>query len=141
MTNVKIKIAGEVFPGVLLEEKAPKTCELFKKMLPVKEKVIHVRWSGEGIWIPYGDMAPDLDYENNTCYPAPGEFIFYPGSHGAVSETEILIAYGRVNFACMAGHISGNHFLTITEGLDRLYAIGRKVLYEGAQDIEVELCD
>lgn len=141
MTKVTVKINDEVFPGVLLDEKAPKTCELFRKMLPLKEKVIHVRWSGEGVWIPYGDMATNLEYENNTCYPAPGEFIFYPGGKGAVSETEILIAYGRVSFACMAGPISGNHFLTITDGLDRLYQMGRKVLYEGAQDIEITLCE
>ena len=141
MTKVMIKIGTDHFSGILLEEKAPQTCEIFKKMLPLKEKVIHVRWSGEGVWIPYGDLTTDLPYENNTCYPAPGEFIFYPGGKGAVSETEILLAYGRVAFACMAGSISGNHFMSITEGRDRLYKIGTKTLWEGAQDIEITICD
>ena len=31
----------------------------------------------------------------------------------------------------------GNHFLTIVEGLEDLYEFGRKVLYEGAQPIEI----
>lgn len=34
-----------------------------------------------------------------------------------------------------------NHFLTIREGLEDLYDFGRKVLYEGAQPIEIVLED
>ena len=51
MTKVKVTIAGVEFNAVLEEEKAPKTCEVFRKMLPLKNKVIHVRWSGEAVWI------------------------------------------------------------------------------------------
>ncbi|MGL4242365.1 MAG: DUF3830 family protein, partial [Beijerinckiaceae bacterium] len=61
--------------------------------------------------------------------------ILYPGG---VSETEILMAYGRVNFASMAGQLSGNHFLTVTEGLENIYTLGRKVLLEGAQEIRFD---
>ena len=39
----------EVDICVLEEEKAPLTCEFFKKMLPIKNKIIHVRWSGEAV--------------------------------------------------------------------------------------------
>ena len=39
------------------------------------------------------------------------------------------------------GQLSGNHFLTIIEGLDDLYDFGRKVLYDGAQDIEITLLE
>ncbi len=52
-------------------------------------------------------------YENHTSYPAPGEFILYPGG---ISETEILLAYGGVHFASKVGQLAGNHFLTIVEG-------------------------
>ena len=49
---------------------APKTCVVFKKLLPYDNKIIHVRWSGEGVWIP---RRPRLGatYENHTSYPAP----------------------------------------------------------------------
>ncbi len=67
--------------------------------------------------------------------PAPGQIILYPGG---VSETEILIAYGNVNFASKAGQLSGNHFITLTTGLENIYTLGRKVLWEGAQDIRFE---
>lgn len=60
MTELKFKIGKEELKAVLEEEKAPLTCEFFKKMLPIKNKIIHVRWSGEAVWIPYGDTKQDF---------------------------------------------------------------------------------
>jgi hypothetical protein len=131
-----IVTAGPYRFGARLErEAAPKTCAAFEARLPFISKIIHVRWSGEGVWMPLGDTDFGVGYENNTCYPSAGQVILYPGG---VSETEILLAYGYVNFASKAGQLSGNHFLTLTSGLETLYTLGRKVLYEGAQDIRFE---
>lgn len=64
--------------------------------------------------------------------------MIYPGG---ISEMEMILAYGSVNFASKVGQLAGNHFLTIRDGLDRLYALGRKCLYEGAQPITMELAE
>ncbi len=61
--------------------------------------------------------------------------ILYPGG---ISETEILLAYGGVRFASKVGQLAGNHFLTVTEGLDNLAALGKMTLWEGAQQIVIE---
>jgi hypothetical protein len=135
MERLKIVLAGVAFDAKLETEKAPATCAAFLKHLPFRNKAIHVRWSGEAVWIPLGDMSFGVGYENATCYPAPGEVILYPAG---ASETEIVLAYGRVNFASMAGQLAGNHFLTITNNLGALPALGRKVLWEGAQDFAFE---
>ena len=76
-----------------------------------------------------------VGFEDATSYPAPGQFILYPGG---VSETEILLAYGPVCFASKAGQLAGNPFLTVTEGLDKLHPLGRKTLLKGALDIRFE---
>lgn len=115
---------------------APKTCAAFRATLPFASQIIHVRWSGEGVWVPLGDTQFNVGYENATAHPAPGHIIFYPGG---VSETEILLAYGGVAFSSKAGPLAGNHFITLTSGLDQLPALGRKVLWDGAQDILFEL--
>ena len=93
MTTLHIKAGPFEFEAVMEEANAPKTCAKFKSLLPYKERIIHVRWSGEGCWIPLGDLDLGLGYENHTSFPAPGEFILYPGG---ISETEILLAYGGV---------------------------------------------
>ena len=104
-------------------------------MLPYKERIIHVRWSGEGCWIPLGDYDFGLAYENHTSYPAPGEIILYPGG---ISETEILLAYGGVHFASKMGQLAGNHFITLTSNLENLPALGKTVLWKGAQKVRFE---
>lgn len=135
MKLMKITFADKTMLARLETEKAPVTCAAFLGQLPFRNKVIHVRWSGEAVWVPLGDLEFGVGYENATSYPAPGEVILYPGG---VSETELLLGYGRVNFASMAGQLAGNHFLTITDGLEQLYGLGRRTLWEGAQDIVFE---
>jgi hypothetical protein len=132
MSAVVVTIGDERFDARFQDELAPETCERFRSLLPWSERIIHVRWSGEGCWIPLGDLDFKLGYENATSHPRPGEFILYPGG---VSETEILLAYGGVSFASKAGQLAGNPFLLITEKLDTLAKIGREVLWQGAREI------
>lgn len=136
MTKLTITAGQHVFEAVLEQEKAPKTCEAFLKHLPFESQVVHVRWSGEGVWIPLGDKDFGIDYENHTSYPAPGQIIIYPGG---ISETEILLAYGGVHFACKMGQLAGNHFITITSNLESLDALGKSTLWNGAQNFKIEL--
>jgi hypothetical protein len=135
MDKLRITAGPYAFDARLETAAAPNTCAIFRKLLPYENKVIHVRWSGEGVWIPLGDLDLGLTYENHTSYPAPGQFIVYPGG---ISETEILLAYGAVHFASKMGQLAGNHFITLTSGLDKLYELGRSVLYEGAKPIRIE---
>ena len=67
--------------------------------------------------MPLGDLDFGVGYENHTSYPAPGQIILYPGG---ISETEILMAYGGVHFASKMGQLAGNHFITLTSGLENL---------------------
>lgn len=81
-------IAGDLsFEARLETELAPKTSNAFLQHMPFKSELIHVRWSGEGVWMPLGDLDFGVGFENATSHPAPGQIILYPGG---VSETEIL---------------------------------------------------
>jgi hypothetical protein len=135
MTDLRITAGPFTFLARLERGAAPRTCARFEAMLPYRERLIHVRWSGEACWIPLGTLDLDLGHENATSYPAPGQVVLYPGG---VSETEILIAYGAVRFASKAGQLAGNHFLTIVDGLDRLRPLGELTLWQGAQSIEFD---
>ncbi len=135
MDKLRITSGSYSFDARFESAAAPKTVAVFRKLLPYENKIIHVRWSGEGVWIPLGEHDFGLTYENHTSYPAPGQMIVYPGG---ISETEILLAYGGVQFASKMGQLAGNHFLTITSGLDKLAELGRAVLWEGAKPIRIE---
>lgn len=117
-------------------QRAPKTCAAFRDRLPFRGKLLQARWSGESAWIPLGSYQFGVELENATSTPAPGHILLYPGG---ISETEILFPYGQCSFASKAGPLAGNHFLTITEGREQLAELGRRVLWEGAQDIVFDL--
>ena len=133
MSDLIITIGCNEFRAKFELEKSPGTCKAFKSALPFVSKIIHVRWGGEAVWIPLGDLQFGIDYEHATSYPAPGQIILFPGG---ISEAEILIAYGPTCFASKAGQLAGNHFLTIEDNLDMLAELGRRSLWSGAKDIE-----
>jgi len=54
------------------------------------------------------------------------------------SETELLFPYGSCCFSSKVGQLAGNHFLSLTSGLDLLPELGRLVLWKGAQPIRIE---
>ncbi|MGP2494178.1 DUF3830 family protein [Mesorhizobium sp. PUT5] len=136
MDRLKVVIADVAFDARLEREAAPATCAAFVERLPFESQVVHVRWSGEGVWIPLGDYNFGVGYENHTSYPAPGQIVLYPGG---ISETEILLAYGGVHFASKLGQLAGNHFITLTSNLDRLAEIGKRTLWQGAQKITFQM--
>lgn len=133
--DVKVTAAGFTFTGTFESELAPKTVAAFRARMPYESQIVHVRWSGEGVWVPLGDTDFGVTYENHTSHPAPGHIILYPGG---ISETEILLAYGGVDFSSKMGQLAGNHFITLREGLENLAEVGRRALWEGAQPIRFE---
>lgn len=134
MSDVTIT-AGPFTLTAQFEAAAPLTCAAFRKLLPLKAHLLHVRWSGEAVWVPLGDLAVSVPAENATSDALPGEVLFYPGG---LSETEILMPYGRSSFASKAGQLAGNHFLTIVSGAEHLRELGRLALWQGAQPLVIE---
>jgi hypothetical protein len=139
VTRLRIRAANYTFIAETNPD-ASRTVEAFLTLLPYSEKVIHVRWSGEACWVPLGEFKLETNgepvgFENHTSHPSVGDILFYPGGY---SETELLIAYGGCSFASKMGPLAGNHFLTIVEGKEFLKAFGKKVLWEGAQQVMFE---
>ena len=101
--------------------------------LPIRSKLIHCRWSGESTWIPFGETRPDVGFENHTLIRHRGRS---SSTSASISECEILFPYGACSFSSKVGQLAGNHFATLT-GHEQLREIGRRVLWEGAQEIEI----
>lgn len=135
MSQLIVRAGDFRFTARFEEALAPKTCAAFRRAMPFTSQMVHVRWSGEGVWLPLGDLNFGVGYENHTSYPSPGQIILYPGG---ISETEILLAYGGVHFASKVGQLAGNHFITLTSNLEDLPALGKTVLYKGAQKVVFE---
>ncbi len=130
MSDVIIAAGPFTFEARFETAAAPLTCDAVRKLLPLEGNLLHVRWSGQAVWVPFGDRSFGIPAENATSYPTVGEVILYPGG---ISEAEILIAYSGTRFASKAGQLAGNHFLTIVTGVEHLAELGRLALWHGAQ--------
>jgi len=137
MGSLAIRIGDLHFTGRWVDE-APRTVAAIRGLLPLSSHMIHVRWSGEGCWVPFGDAFLDVPPERATSHPEPGDLIVYPGG---LSECEILLAYGAVDFSSKVGQLAGNHFASIIEGREQLRELGRRALWEGAQPITIDELD
>lgn len=135
-TRLRMSAGPYTFACVLEEALAPSTCAAFCARLPLRAHVLHVRWSGQATWVPLGDEHFELEPENATAFPLPGQVLLYPGG---VSEAELLIPYGSTRFYSVAGELTGNHFLSVVEGTESLRALGEHVLWHGALEIAFEL--
>jgi hypothetical protein len=136
VSDLTIRVGDSTF-SARWEAAAPLTRAALEPWLPIRSRLIHCKWSGESTWIPFGDQRPDVGFENHTSHPAPGDLLIYTGE---VSECEILFPYGACSFNSRVGQLAGNHFATLVPDdgwLDRLREVGRRVLWEGAQEIEI----
>lgn len=134
--QVRISVGDDLrFVARFERDRAPRSCAAFAALLPFRRKLLQARWSGESAWIPLGDFDFGVPLENTTSTPGPGELLLYPSGR---SETEILVPYGVTRFSSKYGELAGNHFLTIVEGLELLPELGRRVLWEGAQEMVFE---
>ena len=136
MADLQIRV-GDLNFTARWEPAAPQTIAAIRRLLPLDAKLIHCRWTGESTWIPFGDFRPGLEYENHTSHPSPGQLLIYPGG---ISECEILFPYGSCAFSSKVGQLWCNHFATVEPDDDwqeRLREMGRRVLWEGAQDITI----
>jgi hypothetical protein len=132
----KIAAGHFLFDTVLEEEKAPRTCAAFRRVMPFSGRIVHVRWSGEGVWIPLGDTDFGVGSENHTSYPSVGQIVLHPSGN---RETELLLAHGGISFASRMGQLAGNHFIPLTSNLDTLMDLGNSVLWKGAHDVRFEV--
>jgi hypothetical protein len=134
MPDLTIRV-GDLNFTARWEADAPRTVEAVRRLLPMHSRLIHCRWSGEGTWVPLGDLQTGVAYEHHTSHPAPGQLLIYTGD---LSESEILFPYGACMFSSKLGQLAGNHFATVVGGLEQLPEMGRRVLWDGAQQIEIE---
>jgi len=132
---IRIRVGDLVFTARFERERAPATVAALLRLLPLSGSLLQARWSGEAAWMPLGSLDVGVGAENDTQIPKPGQILLYPGG---ISETEILIPYGETAFASKAGPLRGNHVMTIVEGGEQLFELGRRVLWLGAQPIVLE---
>ena len=132
----------------LVDDAAPMTAEAFWNALPLSGAAYHAKWANNEVYIltaPFAERDPGK--ENATVFPIPGDILYLPVPPGnkvppdmqeQCRETgliDLAIFYGRDNYLLGPdGHMPGNLFATVTEGLEELAATCQDLWRNGAGD-------
>lgn len=112
MKKIEIVIGENRTTAVMLENKAPKTCEAIWNALPMKSTVNHAKISGgEIFW-----MTPlVLDQENQTVKQEAGNICYWPDRQMIAVFYDDLPGVGAVTL-----------FAQIEDGLEEIQKAGRR---------------
>ena len=118
----------------LLPELAPRTVAAFLDLLPVADRAVHGRWSGQVVWVKR--PLPDLPEENPVHLPAPGSLVLL---HGA---GEIMLVVGEAAIHSGLGlPRSANRFGQLADGAEAICLRGRRLNRDGARQLRLWLQD
>ena len=135
----------------MLDDEAPRTCQLVWDLLPVEHDLIHGRYSGMEAFVLLDKYQPALD-EKRTQLPLPGEILYWsdpgtPVTSSGQPVAEILLAFGRgvtlrgaegvPNFGSLFARIPGDWKY---DWVDFAQACGR-IRTEGSQALRIERVD
>ena len=132
----------------LVDDAAPLTAEAVWNALPLSGAAYHAKWANNEVYIltpPFAEQDPGS--ENATVFPIPGDILYLPVPKGnkvppdmqeqcrATGLIDLAIFYGRDNYRLGPdGHMPGNLFATVTEGLGELAAACQDLWRNGAGD-------
>ncbi|MFN8525882.1 MAG: DUF3830 family protein [Chloroflexota bacterium] len=114
---VNIEIGSARGRLVLLDNEAPQTCEAIWQALPITDKTVPVRWSGNA-WRSDGDYVLSfMGIDNKADWLKAGEVAFYPRSK------KICFAYDTAQWRMPDGSlIDINLFARVDQGHEELCA-------------------
>ncbi|MCP9484453.1 MAG: DUF3830 family protein [Gaiellaceae bacterium MAG52_C11] len=129
----------------LLEDRAPRTCELIWERLPLEERLVHGMYSGPELFIVL-DGFPGVGPENQVSRPLPGDVGYFHQDPGLYASSphevaELVYVYDRgAAIKGAEGHDSWvNLFATLRpEGAEAFLAASKRARREGPFTLRVE---
>ena len=129
----------------LLEDRAPRTCELVWERLPIEGRLVHGMYSGPELFVIL-DGFPGVGPENQVSRPLPGDIGYFHQEAGLYASSphevaELVYVYDRgAAIKGAEGHDSWvNLFARLRpDGADAFLAASRRARREGPFTLRVE---
>jgi hypothetical protein len=135
--RIEIDLDGVVVTARLLEERAPKTCELMWQALPYEDRVTHAKWSGAmfhtntHIELPAGDGSYPFGMEAPCAFQPPGMVVYFRPAK------EFAVAYGESQFSWQAGPLFITPVAMIEDDLAAFAKKGEELVWKGAKPFRI----
>src|SRR5919198_4942287 len=96
--RIRVRVDGVTAEAALLEDAAPRTVRALWDRLPIKDRTIQARWSGDA-WRTeqnYELLSREAPVENPAERLAAGDVIYYPGYKSGLLK--IAMAYASAQW-------------------------------------------
>lgn len=136
--RIHVKVADIHAEATLYEDKAPRTVAALWQRLPITDRTIQTRWSGDA-WRTEGNyelLTRDSEIENVAGQLSAGDIIYYPGYRSSLLK--IGIAYGDAQWlAPFMRPINVSLVGKVDTNLDQLVARCQQIIFEGPLAVEI----
>jgi hypothetical protein len=136
--RIRVRVDGVEAEGQLFEDKAPNTVAALWQTLPITDRTIQVRWSGDA-WRTennYELLPPDAPVENVASRLEAGDIIYYPAYQANLIK--IGIAYGKAQWlAPFMVPVDVALIGKLDTGLDAFVERCQRIIFEGPLAVEL----
>ena len=135
--NIRLTLAGVTAEITLLDTLAPRTCRALWAVLPITDRAVQVKWSGDA-WRTEGDYDIGVtEVENEGRTLTAGDFIYYP------RMKKIGVAYGQAEWRHpdISFQLHVSVVGKVRTDLNAIVVASQQVWIEGAQPLRLERVD
>ncbi len=136
--RIRVRVDGVTAEAALLEDAAPKTIQAFWNRLPITDRTIQARWSGDA-WRTEGNyelLSREDEVENPAERLSAGDIIYYPGYNSGLLK--IAIAYGQSQWlAPFMVPLPVTYMGRIDTNLDAFVERCQRIIFEGPLQVEI----
>jgi hypothetical protein len=132
--NIRLTLAGVTAEITLLDTLAPRTSSALWAALPITDRAVQVKWSGDA-WRTDGDYDIGVtEVENEGRVLAAGDFIYYP------RMKKIGLAYGQAEWRHpdIAFKLHVSVVGRVRTDVKAIVAASQRVWLEGVQPLRLE---
>jgi hypothetical protein len=135
---------GGTVAATMLEDVAPKSCEMIWSSLPVEARVRHAMWAGEEVFFDEFPISKDMPLENATNSVKPGSIT--TAASFWVRDGQPCFQKGQTAFAIFYGKgkprkavdetLDMNYFAHVDD-VEKMAEIGRRIRMQGSEKITI----
>jgi hypothetical protein len=136
--RIRVRVDGVTAEGALLEDAAPRTVQSLWDKLPITDRTIQARWSGDA-WRTEGNyelLTQQDEIENPAGRLSAGDIIYYPGYKSGLLK--IAIAYGQSQWlAPFMVPVPVTYLGKLDTNVDAFVARCQRIIFEGPLEVEI----
>jgi len=137
--RISVRLGGDVLAeGELFEDRAPRTARALWERLPISDRTIQARWSGDA-WRTeenYELLDRDAAVENPAGQLAAGDIIYYPGYRSGLLK--VAIAYGPSQWlAPFMVPLPVTYLGKLDTNLDAFVQRCQRIIFDGPLHVEI----